>query len=178
MKDMDAPFAEYGVRVEEHLRAQYGIPVVTRDIPDPLTGDLDGLEIDIDFAITPEQRLFLLCHLFGHTVQWNVDPGAFEMGRRYRPPVDEKLLPALLDYEKEAARYGLAVLHEAGIRDIDLWFSAYSACDQGYLLHYYRTAQKGDFRSFWTNEVLLLQPKPIPSFKPVRRCFRMDGIVI
>ena len=28
-------------------------------------GDLDGAEIDVDYAITPEQRLFLLGHLFG-----------------------------------------------------------------------------------------------------------------
>ena len=62
------PFADYAARVEEHIEKAYGIRVVTRDVPDPLTGDLNGAEIHIDFAVTPEQRLFLLVHLFGHTV--------------------------------------------------------------------------------------------------------------
>ena len=80
---METPFDEYSARVQKHLESVYGIRVVTRDIPDPLTGDLDGAEIHIDYAVTPEQRLFLLGHLFGHTVQWNVDPASFE----HRPAV-------------------------------------------------------------------------------------------
>jgi len=175
---MPIPFAEYAARVQEHLERDWGIPVVTRDIPDPLTGDLDGLEIHIDYTLNPEQRLFLLAHLFGHTVQWNVDPGAFELGRRYEPPVDEALFPAIRVYEGEAARYGLSLLHEVGVCDIDAWFSAYTACDQAYLLHFYRTGEKMDFRTFWPADAPLMAPKPVPSFSPARRTFRMDGIVI
>lgn len=172
------PFAEYCRRVEHLLKDRYAIAVITRDIPDPLTGDLDGLEIHIDYAATPEQRLFLLAHLFGHTVQWNVDPGAFELGRQYKPPVPEELFPAILAYELEAARYGLSLLHEAGVTSADEWFSKYSACDQAYLVNFYRTGEKGDFQSFWLETVFLVPPKPIPSFTPMRRTFRMDGVVI
>jgi hypothetical protein len=174
----EMPFAKYGTIVEEFLQNSYRIAVVTRDIPDPLTGDLDGREIHIDCAVTPEQRLFLLAHLFGHTVQWNVAPETFEIGRQLRPPVSPDLFPAILAYEEEAANYGLAMLHEAGILEIDEWFSAYSACDQAYLQHYYRIGERGEFRSFWPEKVLLIQPKIIPAFKPIRRSFRMDGIVI
>ena len=145
---MAIPFADYATRVQEHLERFYGIRVVTRDIPDPLTGDLDGSEIDIDYAVTPEQRLFLLAHLFGHTVQWNVDASSFEIGRQYQPPVSEDLIPAIIAYEGEAAGYGLAMLHQIGITDIDAWFSGYTACDQAYLLHFYRTGEKRDFRNF------------------------------
>ena len=60
------PFADYCLKVEQHIQTAYGIHIVTRDIPDPLTGDLNGAEIHIDYAVTPEQRLFLLAHLFGH----------------------------------------------------------------------------------------------------------------
>jgi hypothetical protein len=172
------PFSSHAARAEEHLRTRYGVPVVTRDIPDPLTGDLDGLEIHIACAVTPEQRLFLLAHLFGHTVQWNVDPKAFEMGKQYQPPVDESLIPAILEYEEEAASYGLALLHETGIHDADSWFSAYSGCDLSYLVHFYRTGEKSDFRGFWPEQAALVQPKAIPPFQPRRRRFRMDGIVI
>ncbi len=34
--------------VQARIAGYYKIPVVTRDIPDPLTGDLDGAEIHID----------------------------------------------------------------------------------------------------------------------------------
>src|ERR1022692_416740 len=122
---MEIPFDEYSSRVQKHLETFYGIRVVTRDIPDPLTGDLDGAEIDIDYAVSPEQRLFLLAHLFGHTVQWNMDSSKFEIGRQYRPPVDEGLIPAVIAYEGEAAGYGLALLHEIGISEIDQWFCNY-----------------------------------------------------
>jgi hypothetical protein len=172
------PFIEHCVRVEKFIGSKYGIAVVTRDIPDPLTGDLDGLEIHVDYALTAEERLFLLAHLFGHTVQWNVNPAAFEIGRQYRPPVKEDLFPAILAYEGEAAKYGLFMLHEADIRDVDDWFSAYSACDLAYLLHYYRTAEKGRFRDFWPEVAPLIEPKCVPAFQPTRRSFRMDGIVI
>jgi len=136
MDSIEIPFDEYSARVQKHLENVYGIHVVTRDIPDPLTGDLDGAEIDIDYAVSPEQRLFLLAHLSGHTVQWNVKPGLFEIGRRYQPPVNEDLIPAVIAYEPEAACYRLAVLHEIGITDIDQWFCDYTACDQKYLLHF------------------------------------------
>jgi hypothetical protein len=175
---METPFGEYSDRVWKHLKNFYGIRVVTRDIPDPLTGDLDGAEIHIDYAVTPEQRLFLLGHLFGHTVQWNLDPASFEIGRRYQPPVNEDLIPAIVAYEREAACYGLAMFHQIGIADIDQWFCDYTACDQAYLLHFYRTGEKRDFRAFWRINTPLFEPKAIPIFTPTKRSFRMDGIVI
>lgn len=178
MRAKPIPFQEHASRVQRCLEETYGIPVVTRDIPDPLTGDLDGAEIDIDYAVTPEQRLFLLGHLFGHTVQWNTDPSNFELGRQYKPPVEENLLPAILAYESEAACYALFMLHEIGITDVDQWFSNYTACDQAYLLHFYRTGVKQDFKDFWREGAPLIMPKPIPAFTPRKRVFRMDGIVI
>jgi len=177
---METRFDDYSARVQKHLENVYGIRVVTRDIPDPLTGDLDGSEIHIDCAVTPEQRLFLLGHLFGHTVQWNLDPASFEIGRRYQPPVNEDLIPAIIAYEREAACYGLTMFHQIGITgiDIDQWFCDYTACDQAYLLHFYRTGEKRDFHSFWRRNAPLIEPKAIPMFTPTKRSLRMDGIVI
>jgi hypothetical protein len=172
------PFAEHAARVEEHIEKAYGIRVVTRDVPDPLTGDLNGAEIHIDDAVTPEQRLFLLAHLFGHTVQWNVNPEAFELGRPQSPPVSEDCLPVLMDYEREAARYALGLLHEVGITDIDQWFADYAACDAAYLHHYYVTAEKLEFLMFWREGTARLQAQLIPPFTPTSRSFRSDGVVI
>jgi hypothetical protein len=154
------------------------VKVITRDIPDPLTGDLDGQEIHIDQAVNQEQRLFLLAHLFGHTVQWNVDPAAFELGKLYQPPVDEVLFPRIIEYEMEAARFGLELCQEAGASGIEQWFSAYTACDQKYLLCFYRTGEKCEFSQLWSDDVPLVRPKSIPPFTPTRRAWRMNGIVI
>ena len=178
MVQMEIPFDQYSARTQNHVETFYGIRVVTRDIPDPLTGDLNGSEIHIDYSVTSEQRLFLLGHLFGHTVQWNVDPALFELGQQYRPPISEDLFPAIIAYEQEAASYGLTLFHQAGIRDIDHWFYDYTACDQAYLLHFYRTGEKRDFRSFWRNDAPEIKSKPIPTFTPTKRSLRMDGIVI
>ena len=172
------PFSQYADRVEAHLGHSYGISVVTKDVPDPLTGDLDGLEIQIDHAVTPEERLFLLAHLFGHTVQWNVNPRALEIGSLHQPPVPEGLLSDIVAYEREAASYALAMLHEAGITDADQWLSDYTACDMAYLEHYYRTGEKRTFAAFRRAGSPLIQAQGIPSFVPVRRRFRCDGIVI
>jgi len=172
------PFADYSAKVERHIEKVYGVHVVTRDVPDPLTGDLDGAEIQIDYAVTAEQRLFLLVHLFGHTVQWNVNPGAFELGRPQAPPVSEDCLPALMEYEREAACIGLGLLHEIGITEADQWLADYSACDAAYLRHYYVTAEKREFLSFWRDGASLVQAQPVPPFTPTSRSFRSDGVVI
>jgi hypothetical protein len=171
-------FAEYCSRVERHIQEAYGILIVTRDIPDPLTGDLNGAEIHIDYAATPEERLFLLAHLFGHTVQWNVDPKAYDLGQPRQPPVSEDCLPALMEYECEAAGYALELLHEIGITATDQWFADYAACDAAYLRHFYVTGEKRDFQSFWHQGNSLIQAKRIPRFVPTLRSFRSDGIVI
>ena len=174
----DLPFLEFSSRVARHIEHRYGVRVVTRDIADPLIGDLNGAEIHIDSAVTPEQRFFLLAHLFGHTVQWNIDPGSFELGRTRQPPVDEVLLPELLAYEREAAGFGLGLLHEAGIRDADQWLSDFSACDLAYLTHFYRTGEKQEPLTFWRANVPLVEPRPVPAFTPHRMVFRSDGVVI
>jgi len=172
------PFAEAGVRVETHIVRRYGIPVVTAAVGGNFVGDLDGAQIRIDPAAGAEQRLFLLAHLFGHTVQWNTDPRAFQLGQPQSPPVREDLLPALLAYEREAASYGLSLLQEAGAGPVEPWYSDYSACDLAYLTHYYRTGQKGEFRSFWRAARPSLPLRPIPPFRPAQRVFRSAGVVI
>lgn len=73
--------------------------MVTRDIQNPLTGNLNRAE----------ERFFLLGHLFGHTVQWNVDLDA----------VAEADLPAIIAYERQAAAYALQLFREVDITDAD-----------------------------------------------------------
>jgi hypothetical protein len=171
-------FSEYGERVQARITSFYGIAVVTRDIQDPLTGDLNGAEIHLDHLLGAEERLFLLGHLFGHTVQWNVHPDAFDIGRLREPPVAEADLPAIIAYERQAAAYALQLFREVGITDADQWFSDYTACDMAYLTFYYRTGEQRPFLSFRKSGTALIEPLPIPSFVPVARILRRDGVVI
>jgi hypothetical protein len=55
-------------------------------------------------AVSPEQRLSLSAHFSGHTVQWNVNPAVFEIGRRYQPPGNEHLIPAVIAHERQVTR--------------------------------------------------------------------------
>lgn len=113
--------AFYGVfnRLEHHIEQRYGIPVVITQIPSPFTGDLDGARILLDFHLTPEDATFTVAHLFGHTVQWNVSPRARELGTLSPVGPSQELLEELATYEREAARYSLALLRHAGAAHLD-----------------------------------------------------------
>jgi len=162
----DNRFRDAFNQVERLIERRYGLPVVLTDVPDPFTGDLDGSRILVDFDLDAEEALFILVHLFGHTVQWNVSASDRELGlKEIREPSDE-LLAALARYEEDAARYSLQLFHEAGVRDLDQWLADFAACDIAYLLHFYRTGEKRPFRSFWRDNAPHLEPLAIPPFQP------------
>lgn len=165
-------------RLERHIEDRYGIPVVLTDVPHPFTGDLDGEEIRIDYENDPEEALFILVHLFGHTVQWNVSERAREIGQLAVREPSDALLAELAGYERDAARYSMALVHQAGIAGLDQWLSDFSACDVAYLLHFYRTAEKHPFRSFWREGSPLITPLALPHFQPTRWWSRWEGVVI
>ncbi len=166
-------------KIERLVEDRWGIPVRINDVPNPFTGDLDGEQIHVDFDLEVEDALFILVHLFGHTVQWNVSDEARAIGMR-RPGeswTDFQLAEAS-GYEQAAARYSLQLLHEAGVYDLDQWLSDFSACDIAYLMHFYRTGEKREVTSFWVDGTPVLAPVAIPDFQPTRWLSRFDGTVI
>ena len=56
-------------------------------------------------------------------------------------------MAAIHEYEQGATRLGIAVLHEAGERNMDGWASDWWRADYEYLLHFYATGEKLDTRS-------------------------------
>lgn len=174
----EARFFEVYSLLEAQIEHRYGIAVTISDVTDPFTGDLDGAEIKIDYDNDAEGAVFLLIHLFGHTVQWNVRPEARELGSRAQVNPSEEVLAELEDYEREACEYSLALLHECGVRDLDAWLSDYSACDFAYLRHFYRTHEKRPFRDFWHDGAPVLEPRDVPEFTPERWKARWDGVVV
>lgn len=166
--------------VEREIETRYHIPVRVSDVPHPFTGDLDGAEISVDHDVELEDALFILIHLFGHTVQWNVSPRARELAEAQGKPQvwTPEALAAVEEYERDACRISLQLLHEVGVHDLDQWVSDFAACDLRYLFHFYKTGERGEFFSFWQNGTPLLTPLPIPDFQPTVWIARWSGTVI
>lgn len=165
-------------RVEPYIERRYGIPVVVGDVANPFTGDLDGGEIRVDHDLDAEEAVFILVHLFGHTVQWNTSARAREIGAQVVRDPNPELLAELERYEREACRYSLQLFHEAGVHHLDAWLSDFAACDFNYLRHFYTTGEKKPFKSFWASGAPLLEPLAIPDFEPTVWRSRWDGVVV
>jgi hypothetical protein len=178
MRPSDDRFREVFNALERRIEDRWGIPVRIRDVPTPFTGDLDGAEIHVDHDLDAEDALFILIHLFGHTVQWNLSEELRTLGAVRGPGLAEDVLAALIEYERQACRYSLQLLHEAGVRDLDQWLADFAACDLAYLLDFYRTGDKSPFRSFWRDDQPLLEPLAVPEFHPTRWVSRWEGVVV
>jgi hypothetical protein len=164
--------------LERAIEERWGIPVRIRDVPNPFTGDLDGAEIHVDHDLSAEDALFIVIHLFGHTVQWNVAPELRALGQLRGTGLPEETIAALVEYERQACRYSQQLLHECGVHDLDQWLADFSACDLAYLVHFYRHGEKLPFRSFWRGGQPTMVPAPIPPFQPTRWVARSEGVVI
>jgi hypothetical protein len=164
--------------VEPLIEDRWGIPVRITDVPNPFTGDLDGAAILVDFELEIEDAVFILIHLFGHTVQWNVSDERRAIAFAKHERWSDAQLAEVADYEREACAYSLQLLHEAGIHDLDQWVSDFAACDSAYLIHFYKTGEKRSLRSFWQDDTPLVAPLPIPAFSPTRWISRYDGTVV
>jgi hypothetical protein len=171
-------FVEVFNTIEEHIERRYALPVVIRDVTDPFTGDLDGSSIEVDYDQSCEDALFIIAHLFGHTVQWNTDADARAIGSAKVENPSEEFLDRLRQYERTACRYSLQLFHEAGVTDLDQWVADFAACDSAYLMHFYRTGEKRPFRQFWIENTPSLQPLAIPPFEPSRWIARSNGVVV
>lgn len=103
------------------------------------TGTFDGLEIVLHQGNDPQLQIFILLHLFGHSVQW-VAPSLEDTLRGIQNKENmSKFMYFLRRYEFEAARFGLQLLHEAGITEADEWFAEMVDIDWQYVKTYYET---------------------------------------
>ena len=155
--------------VEHFIETRYALPVIITDVLDPNTGDFDGVTIKLDYTNDVEVALFVLAHLFGHTVQWSTDERARWLGTEFAaeaPPDD--LREEIRVYERDGSRLALQLFREAGVLDLDQWLSDWAAADWQYLAHFYDTGIKVDFREFFIAGTELLEPLPIPAFTPKR----------
>jgi hypothetical protein len=159
-------------RVVPVVEKKYGVEVVISDVVDPNTGDFDGEKILLDYDQDLEVALFVLVHLFGHTAQWCTSEAYRKLGLDAATGKTTEELAAIEEYEQGATRIGIALLHEAGVTDMDGWASDWWRADYEYLLHFYETGEKLDVRSLLKRGGDALAPLPIPSFTPRRYASR------
>src|SRR6185503_16684683 len=98
--------------VEKLIEDRYKIPVYISDVLDPNTGDFDGVKIMVDYANDLEMALFVLIHLFGHTIQWNLSEEFRIIGQETRERRTEEEIELVYKYERDATRYSLTLMHE------------------------------------------------------------------
>lgn len=178
MKHVMVMYRDAYAAVARHIGDHYGVSVEETGIPPPLKGDLDGIRILVGDHVTDEERLFLVAHLFGHTVQWNLSAHWRRLGMAMPVNPSEPELNALEAYEREACQYSQQALHEAGVSELDQWLADYSACDLAFLRHFYVTGERRPFREFWQPHQPLIAPLTIPTFVPTRWRRREQAIVL
>jgi hypothetical protein len=168
MSKVDLALKETFRRVRSRVE-RFGIQVYIGDVLDPNTGTFDGAEIGIDYANDLEMSLFVLVHLFGHTVQWNTVPAYRTIDQRVKPGAPPEVIDEARLYELNASRLGLSLLHASGIADRDRWLTNWWHADWVYLSAYYATGHLPIWRTTGLDhEPPLLEPLPIPRFTPHR----------
>jgi hypothetical protein len=167
MAKIDLPLKETFRRARARVES-FGVRVYIGDVADPNTGTFDGAEIGIDYANDLEMSLFVLVHLFGHTVQWATVPAYRTIDARVRPGAPPEVIEEARVYEQNASRYGLALLHAANIYDRDQWISDWWVSDWKYLSTYYATGKLPIWSDCRSTGHPLIEPLAIPEFTPRR----------
>jgi hypothetical protein len=141
---------------------KYGFVIEYRDLEPPRTGIFDGLRITIDPDVGFEMQCFLLLHLFGHSVQW-VAPSLVETVNELQNTSDRsRFLSVLRDYEFDAARFGMQLMHERGVTGLDQWYSDFVETDWRYVQRFYDTDRLPSWTECIVSGCPLIQPTPIP----------------
>jgi len=151
----------------EHIEGAYSLKVNVGPVTGSYTGQFDGKELWVDLDHDPEEAVFILVHLFGHTVQWNLDEKLRQLGLAVSG-VNEEDLPRIYQYERQASQLGLALLEETGEFRLARWLSDCFGADWKFLPHFYRTGEKLRFERREGADEPLLSPLAIPTFVPQR----------
>jgi hypothetical protein len=153
--------------VVQRIERVYSLKVNIGPVTGAYTGQFDGKQLWVDLDKDAEEAVFILVHLFGHTVQWNLDEQLRLLGLA-NFGVKEADLPRIYEYEREASQIGLALIEETGEFGLARWLTDRFGADWKFLAHFYRTGEKVRFESKAGSDEPLLTSVPIPSFVPQR----------
>ena len=167
------PIASYPGILEsviKHIESRYGLTVEYRTLPPGSSGTFDGCNLYLDPDQSEEAKLYSLCHIFGHCVQWNSSEKDREIGLYYGVVkiYSEDEITIVKAYEQRASQIALYMLNEAGFTDLDLWITNWFCSDFAWLEHLYRTKEKLPYGSTWieVGESDCIKPVTPPKFTP------------
>lgn len=141
---------------------KYGFIIEYRDLEAPKTGIFDGLRISIDPDVDFEMQCFILLHLFGHSIQWTAPSLEGKLAALKNGTDKAVFMRTLHDYEYEAARFGMQLLREVGVSDLDQWYSDFVATDWRYVERYYETGVIPQWHECVVHNQPLVEPLSIP----------------
>jgi hypothetical protein len=141
---------------------KYGFAIEYRDLEPPRTGIFDGLRIVLDPDVDFEMQCFILLHLFGHSVQWVAPSIEHKLDALQHTPQRDLFMQVLKAYEFEAARFGRQLMHEAGVDDLQQWYSDFVATDWTYVERYYQTDALPPWHECVVEGQPLIEPLAIP----------------
>ncbi|HEY2148009.1 MAG TPA: hypothetical protein VGH32_08735 [Pirellulales bacterium] len=144
---------------------KYGFAIEYRDLEPPRTGIFDGLRIVIDPDVDFEMQCFVLLHLFGHSVQWTAPALAEKTALLQKTTHRAAFMGVLRAYEFEAAQFGMQLMHEAEIDDLDQWFSDFAATDWKYVERFYQTGAIQPWQECIATDQPLVPALPIPELR-------------
>ena len=156
--------AELWVRVSSRI-VKHGFVIELRDLEPPRTGIFDGLRIVIDPDVPFEMQCFVLLHLFGHSVQWVAPSLSPQLDALQNTSDMTRFMRVLHDYEFQAARFGMTVLHDVAILDCDDWYSDFVETDWRYVEGYYRTNEIPRWEDCIATAPQRVEPLAIPELK-------------
>lgn len=175
-------FTDVLKKVQGYAENRLGLTIIdTSDLDPYFKGDLDGVRIWIASALDDEEELFNVLHLVGHSIQWNISTELRSLGSVLHQKPDNDTLFRLQQYEWEANCYGLFILHELDVFDLDTWLTEKYIEDMSYLTHFYKTNEKlkeitDISRAYQFNRALMV--KEFPSFTAWANTETRRGIVI
>lgn len=141
---------------------KYGFEIRYRDLEPPRTGTFNGRVISLDPDVGFEMQCFILLHLFGHSVQWVAPSLEGSLDDLQNTTDRDHFLKELRRYEFEAAQFGIQLMHESGIDDLDQWYSDFVETDWQYVRRYYVEGEIPQWSECRTTGMPLIEPALIP----------------
>lgn len=165
-------FEKHFCLIREIIEKEFQVRVIKRELDPRITGTFDGKEIAIRDDLPVELQLFILLHLFGHTVQWNTSRECRRIGLIELDSFSKKeTIKVVRVYEHKASQYGLGLLHQAQIFSLDQWLASWSATDWQYFLQVCLTGKNDTFdlsahQRYWVDGANPITPQTVPLFTP------------
>jgi hypothetical protein len=147
------------------IEERYGYKVECAELEHPKTGIFDGLTITLHPHLPTYLHCFILLHLFGHSVQWTAPSLEHKLHDLQHTEDRERFMQVLHDYELEAARFGMQLLHELKIEDRDQWYSDFVETDLRYVERFYREGTLPKLDECVVTGCPLIEPLNVPEIK-------------